>query len=93
MKSPLERAARALCALDGHAPDVKLDGKPLWQDYLPEVRTVIASIKEPSSAMVAAADGLSCSVGTIAQWQAMIDEALEEATGGTAPNYASATQA
>ncbi len=38
--TPIERAARALCELDGHPPDATMDGKPLWQDYLPEVQAV-----------------------------------------------------
>ena len=48
MKSALERGARALCKLDGHPEDAKMDGKPLWQDYLPDVRAVLAAIRDPS---------------------------------------------
>jgi len=47
MKPPLERAARALCSLDGHPENATMDGKPLWQDYLPEARAVIAAIRDP----------------------------------------------
>lgn len=50
--TPLERAARALCALDGNPENAKMDGKPLWQDYLPEARAVIEAIREPSETMV-----------------------------------------
>ena len=50
-KSPLERAARALCSLDGHPENAKMDGKPLWMDYLPEARAVLEAIRDPSSAM------------------------------------------
>lgn len=78
MRPPLECAARALCALDSHPPDIKMDGKPMWQDYLPEVRAVLGALRDPSVEMVAAADGLSCSVGTGAHWQAMIDAAIKE---------------
>lgn len=52
---PLERAARALCATAGNPEDVKLDGRPLWQDYLPAVRAVLQAIREPSKAMLVAA--------------------------------------
>lgn len=52
--SPIERAARALCELDGQPPMVTMDGKPLWQDYLPEVRAVLTAIREPSEEMLLA---------------------------------------
>lgn len=39
--SARERAARALCKLDGHPPDIKLDGQPMWKSYLPEVDAVL----------------------------------------------------
>lgn len=42
---PLERAARALCSLAGNSEDAMNDGKPLWQDYLPEARAVIAEAR------------------------------------------------
>lgn len=45
--SPIERAARALCSLDGRPENATMDGKPLWQDYLPEVRAVMAAVREP----------------------------------------------
>jgi hypothetical protein len=52
--SPLERAARALCELDNNPPGATMDGKPLWMDYLPEVRAVVEAIRQPSEEMVAA---------------------------------------
>lgn len=73
MKAALERAARALCLLDGHAPDIKMGGKPLWHDYLPEVQAVLQAIRVPDDAMIAAADSLACDLGTVAHWQAMVD--------------------
>ncbi|MCB1345344.1 MAG: hypothetical protein H6900_09965 [Rhodobacter sp.] len=42
-KPPRERAARALCRLHGHRPDTRFDGKAMWESYLDEVDTVIAS--------------------------------------------------
>lgn len=46
-KLPRERAARALCELAGHLPDVKVEGKPLWQSYLPEVDAVLRAALSP----------------------------------------------
>ena len=80
--TPLERACRALCELDGHPPGATMDGKPLWQDYLPEVRAVIAAIREPTPEMVVAGDEVvRNSIRFDKQglgWQAMIDEILGE---------------
>lgn len=33
VRSPRERAARALCDLHGHPPDIKMDGQPMWVSY------------------------------------------------------------
>jgi hypothetical protein len=73
-KSPLERAARALCELEGNPPGATMDGKPLWMDYLSEARVVIAAIREPSEKMIAA--GRECASGAI--YQRMIDALLEQ---------------
>ena len=72
MKSPLERAARALCELDGNIPGATMNGKPLWQDYLPEVRAVIAAIREPTEAMIYAHSegGLGFNDRVIEDWHA-----------------------
>ena len=40
-KPPRERAARALCELDGHPPDIKMDGQPMWCSYLDQVDAVL----------------------------------------------------
>jgi len=55
-KSARERAARALCELDGHPPDIKMDGSPMWKTYLPEVDAVLqaALSKENWDRLVAA---------------------------------------
>lgn len=42
--SPMERAARELCRLDGMAPNVNYDGLPMWQSYLPEVKAVLEAL-------------------------------------------------
>ena len=40
-KSPRERAARALCSLEGHPQDIKFEGAPMWVSYLPQVDAVL----------------------------------------------------
>lgn len=79
MTSGLERVARGLCELDANPPDATMDGKPLWQDYLPEASAAIMALREPDAAMVSAA-ALEAGhvrkdeVGRI--YRAMIDAAL-----------------
>lgn len=36
-----ERAARALCRLEGNPEDIRFEGKPMWESYLPEVDAVL----------------------------------------------------
>jgi len=36
-----EAAARALCRHDGHAENIKFEGKPMWQSYLPEAKAAV----------------------------------------------------
>jgi hypothetical protein len=43
MKSPRERAARALCRLDGNPEDATYQGRPMWMSYLLEVDAVLGS--------------------------------------------------
>ena len=52
--TPIERAARALCKLDGHPEDEAREGRPLWQSYVPKVRAVLDAIHEPSLRMTEA---------------------------------------
>lgn len=40
-RPPRERAARALCELAGNPPDIKFEGRPMWESYLPEVDVVL----------------------------------------------------
>lgn len=91
-KSPLERAARALCELDNNPPCATMDGRPLWMDYLPEARAVLRAVREPSRVMTDAggeveyageSDGedVNVSAGNYAAgviYRAMIDAALAE---------------
>lgn len=43
-KDPRELAARALCELHGHPPDITMDGKPMWMSYLDEVDAVLNAV-------------------------------------------------
>lgn len=43
-RSPRERAARALCELHLVSPDARMDGRPLWESYLPEVDVVLRAV-------------------------------------------------
>ena len=78
MTSGLERVARALCELDVYPPDATMEGKPLWQDYLPEAGAAVMALREPDTAMVSAA----LAAGHIDQedvgriYRAMIDAAM-----------------
>lgn len=82
MKPALERACVALCELAGNPPYATMDGKPLWQSYLPEVRAVLLAVREPSRKMLeAAADidlGPNVQAGGTEYWHAMIDAAMKE---------------
>ena len=40
-KPARERAARALCELGRLPADIKMDGKPMWISFLPEVDAVL----------------------------------------------------
>ena len=85
---PLERAARALCELAGNPPGAAMGGKPLWMDYLPEVRAVIKAIREPSDGVISSAAHLFEGAvrptleGDEAKkaWRLMIDAVLEVAS-------------
>lgn len=58
-KSPIERAARALCILDGHPENIAFEGRPMWESYLPQVRAVLEAVRDPASAMsIAVIDAL-----------------------------------
>lgn len=47
----IERAARALCALDGKSPDEPSVNQPLWQRYVPQVVAVLDALHEPTCDM------------------------------------------
>lgn len=44
-KEPRELAARALCRFDGHPEDIKFEGRPMWESYLPQADAVLAVLK------------------------------------------------
>lgn len=52
--SPIERAARALCKLEGHPENIKFEGKPMWQSYVPQALAVIHALHEPDQQMAEA---------------------------------------
>lgn len=78
--TPIERACRALAELHGRDPDepvLVIDGRRLWQEFEPQVRAVIAAIREPSKGMIA--DGMAeITISAEAVWSSMIDALLEE---------------
>lgn len=47
MRTPRERAARALCALAGNPEDTMFEGKPMWMSYLDEVDAVLGAALTP----------------------------------------------
>lgn len=86
MKTIVERAARALRELDGHAPDIE-DDNPTWQNYLSNVRAVLQAIREPTDGMMEAGAEIIRNVGPSESpeahrndaantWRFMVDEAL-----------------
>lgn len=88
LKPPLERAARALCELDNNPSDAMMEGRPLWMDYLPEVRAGLEAIREPSEGMRGAGMEITLHVDPDESddayrddaadvWRTMIDAALE----------------
>lgn len=60
---PAERAARALCKLDGHPQAGVAEADIPWQDYLPKVRAVLDAVHEPSDWMKEAGAELVRHVG------------------------------
>lgn len=81
MTTGLERVARALCELDANPPDATMDGKPLWQDYLPEAWAAIMALREPDLAMIDAATRKAVQIGKDDFgdiFRTMIDAAMPE---------------
>lgn len=80
----LERAARALCYINGEHPNMRMGGHPAWMHYLPEVQAVLEAVREPTGAMSGAgATQIKCGQAVDQSdleqaWRAMIDAALEE---------------
>lgn len=81
----IERVARALCRLDGHPENAKMDGKPLWQDYVAEARAAIAAMRDPTETMLDGGlrapnylEDQASKRGCANIYRAMIDAALAE---------------
>ncbi|MGR3622434.1 hypothetical protein [Pseudophaeobacter sp.] len=60
LKPIRERAARALCKLEGLEPDITMEGAPMWRSFLPEVDAVLTAALRPEcwDALRDASDGL-----------------------------------
>ena len=84
--TPLERAARALarrsCPPGGEAqfPYVSADEweEKSWRDHLPDARSVLTEIREPTPEMSEEAFKNGACGGHEDCWKAMIDAALSE---------------
>jgi hypothetical protein len=46
-QEPRERAARALCRLDGLPENAVLDGRSMWTAFLPKVDAVLEAVMPP----------------------------------------------
>lgn len=46
-KPPRERAARALCRLNGIPEDTQFEGRPMWESYLDQVDAVLQAALTP----------------------------------------------
>lgn len=80
----LERAARALCYINGAHPNARMGGSPAWMHYLPDVQAVLEAVRDPTGEMSGAgAIQLKCGqaidlLDLERAWRAMIDAALAE---------------
>lgn len=87
---PIERAARALCAYEGHPENIKFEGGKMWESYVPAVRIVIQALRKPSLEMSRAgekllADDRKHSVSHTDMgdsWVVMVDALLSPKGGG-----------
>lgn len=61
--NPIEKAARALCAVHGDNPDDAIDGAVRWTHYTPHVAAVLKALHEPSPAMKEAGSEIIRHVG------------------------------
>lgn len=43
-KSSIERAARALCRFQGHPENIKFEGRPMWESYIPEAKAELEAL-------------------------------------------------
>jgi hypothetical protein len=91
--TPIERAARALCEMDGYDPDTPhragfqtsvtmepVPAPPLWSAYVPKVRAVLTAIRAPGSdAMGAVLDKGIPVADALDIWQTVVDAMLREA--------------
>ena len=71
MSPIVEAAARALCRHAGNPENATMDGKPLWQSYVPEAREVLIAIREATDAMA--------EVGRTTAYDRVVDAGEEDA--------------
>lgn len=86
----MEKAARALCRLDGKPENATLKGAPMWKSYLPQALAVVETLREPSLRMAEAGVEIIRHVGPNESeesyqndaaniWRFMIDAISEDA--------------
>jgi len=71
MSPIIEAAARALCRHAGNPENATMDGKPLWQDYVPEVREVLIGSRDATDSMA--------EVGRATAYDRVVDVGPEDA--------------
>ena len=73
----IERVARAICKLRYGDPDFDYGmNKPRWVDCVPDAYAAIEEMREPTDAMIDAAE--KDGGHSYYRWQAMIDAALQD---------------
>jgi len=70
--SPLSRACKALCRLDGHPENIRFEGAPMWQSYMPQARAVLDAIRDPSKVTI------ESGICSEKHWRWMVDVILQE---------------
>lgn len=48
-KPPLERIARTLCKRAGVLENITYQGRPMWEQYLPDARAVLVALLDGAS--------------------------------------------
>lgn len=80
----VERVAKAIFANKRQTSGLTLAYLPNWRECVPDARSAIAAMREPTSEMELAGEICECNETVI--WKAMIDAAIDETV--TAPTHA-----